>query len=212
MSATEKASASATHDAHGDGSGAVPIEKLELAAARAADGLRRALSTDQSAQAQLREVLQPYSVLQAQMGEWQELHHALHQVLIAFSPFYASLRALGQAGTGSTPTDGRTLLRGWRPCQATVDRLADFESRVEHIRLAPQPPGRAGLGWGARIAALRREIEDRLVEETWSIAGLVDLADEFHDACHGYLSLAERELRLAIEQVQRLYTRLLGGL
>ena len=188
------------------------IEIAELAAARAADALQRALSTDQPAQAQLREVLQPYSLLQAQMGEWQALHHALHQALIAFCPFYASLRAIGQAGIGSTPTDGRTLLQGWRPCQAAVDRLADFESRVEHIWLAPQPPGRISPGWGARIAALRREIEDRLMEETWSIEGLMDLADEFHEACHGYLGLTERELRLAIEKVQRLYARLLGGL
>ena len=188
------------------------IEMAELAAVRAAEGLQRALSTDQPAQAQLREALQPYSVLQAQMGEWQALHHALHQVLIAFSPFYASLRALGQAGIGSTPTDERTLLQGWRPCQATVDRLADLESRAEHTRPAPQPLGRASPDWSARIAALQREIEDRLMEETWSIEGLMDLADEFHEACHGYLSQTERELRLAIETVQRLYARLLGGL
>jgi len=93
-----------------------------------------------------------------------------------------------------------------------VDRLADLESRVEHIWSAPQPPGRTSPGWGARIAALRREIEDRLMEETWSIEGLTDLADEFHEACHGYLNLTERELHLAIENVQRLYVRLLGGL
>jgi hypothetical protein len=42
--------------------------------------------------------------------------------------------------------------------------------------------------------------------------GLIDLADEMSQACHGYLNLADRELRRVIDQVQRLHTRLLGGL
>jgi hypothetical protein len=158
------------------------------------------------------EMLRQISTLQAQLGEWKELHHILHDVLAAFSPFYASLRALshGQAGA----MDGRALLQGWRSCQAEVDRLTDFESSTEYVRLASRREGTTPSwpDWGARIAALRREVEERLREETWDTEGLLDLADEFHHVCDCYLSLADRELRRGVEKVQTLYTRLLGGL
>jgi hypothetical protein len=210
MSTPEEAPASSSHDTQiGD---IVHVEKVELAAARAADALRRALSADDQARAQLLEVLQLLSALQAQLGEWKELHHLLHELLAAFSPFYANLRALGTTEAG--PANGRALLQGWRPCQTEVDRLMDFESGVEHIQLPRRWEGRAAPrpDWGARIASLRREVEDRLREEQWSTEGLIDLADEFNQACDCYLSLADRELRRAVEHVQRLYTHLLGGL
>jgi hypothetical protein len=221
MSTPEGAPASSSHDTDvGDVSGAVHtgrgdiihVEKVELAAARAADALRRALSADDPARAQFLEVLQQLSALQAQLGEWKELHHLLHELLAAFSPFYANLRALGTTEAG--PANGRALLQGWRPCQTEVDRLMDFESGVEHIQLPRRWEGRAAPrpDWGARIASLRREVEDRLREEQWSPEGLIDLADEFNQACDCYLSLADRELRRAVEHVQRLYTHLLGGL
>ena len=210
MSTPEGASASSSHDTQvGD---VIHVAKVELAAARAADALRRALSTDDQARAQLLEALLPLSALQAQLGEWKDLHHLLHELLAAFSPFYANLRALGTAGAG--PANGRALLQSWRPCQTEVDRLMDFESGVEHIQLPRRWEGRAAPrpDWGARIASLRREVEDQLREEQWSIEGLIDLADEFDQACDCYLSLADRELRRAVEHVQRLYTHLLGGL
>jgi hypothetical protein len=221
MSDTEGTSASGDYETRvGDVSGAlhtgrgdvIHIEKVELAATRAADALRRALSTDEETRTQLLEVLQQLSVLQAQLWEWKDLHRILHNMLAAFSSFYADLRALSYVEAG--PTNGRTLLRGWRPCQTEVDRLMDFESRVEYIRLCLRPertvPSRPD--WGARIASLRREVEDRLREERWNAEGLVDLADEFNQACDCYLSLADRELRRVVEKVQRLYTHLIGGL
>jgi hypothetical protein len=210
MSTPEGAPASSSHDTQiGD---TIHVEKVELAAARAADALRRVLSADDQARAQLLEVLQLLSALHAQLGEWKELHHLLHELLAAFSPFYASLRALGTADAG--PANGRALLQGWRPCQTEVDRLMDFESGVEHIQLPRLREGRAAScpDWGTRIASLRREVEDQLREEQWSTAGLIDLADEFNQTCDCYLSLADRELRRVVEHVQRLYTHLLGGL
>ena len=221
MNASEEAPADSSHDtAIDDVAGAVHtgrgdiihIEKVELAATRAADRLRRALSDDDETRAQLLEVLQQLSALQAQLGEWKELHHLLHELLAAFSPFYANLRALDNTGAG--PANGRTLLQGWRPCQTEVDRLMDFEISAEHIRIPRHREGGTASrpGWGARIGSLRREFEDRLREERWSIEGLVDLADEFNQACDCYLSLADRELRRSVEKVQRLYTHLLGGL
>lgn len=221
MSNAEGAPASGDYETRvGDVSGAVHagrgdiihIEKVELAATRAADALRRALSTDEKTRHQLLEVLKQLSALQAQLGEWKELHHILHEVLAAFSPFYAHLRALSSAEAG--PTDRRALLRGWRPCQTEVDRLMDFESSVEYIWQPLHREGGAASqpNWGARIASLRREVEDRLREEKCSTDGLMDLADEFNQACDCYLSLADRELRRVIGKVQRLYTHLLGGL
>ncbi len=199
----------AVHTGRGD---IIHIEKVELAATRAADALRRALSTDEETREQFLGVLQQLSTLQAQLGEWKELHHIMHEVLAAFSPFYANLRALNHAGAG--PTNGRALLRGWRPCQTEMDRLLDFESSVEYIRLSLRRGGTAASrpDWGVRIASLRREVEDRLREERWNTEGLIDLADEFNQACDCYLSLADRELRRVVEKVQRLYTSLLGGL
>jgi hypothetical protein len=221
MSDTENSAADNDYETQvGDVSGAVHtgrgdiihIEKVELAATRAADALRRALSADEETRTQLLELLQQLSALQAQLGEWKELHHILHEILTSFSPFYANLRVLDYAEAG--PANGRALLRGWRPCQAEVDHLMDFESRVEYIPISFHREGAvvSRPDWGARIASLRREVEDRLREERWSVEGLIDLADEFNHACDCYLSLADRELRRAVDKVQRLYTHLLGGL
>ncbi len=186
------------------------IEKIELAATRTADALRQALSGQAETREQLLDLLQRLASLQAQLSEWKELHHILHEILAAFAPFNANLRVLGQAS--ANPGNGRALLQTWRPCQRHVDYLIDFESRAEYIRPASPAPGTALVDWGSRIALLRREVEDRLREAHWSLEGLLDLADEFGYACDCYLSLADRELRRIVEKVQRLYTHLLGGL
>jgi hypothetical protein len=181
MSTPEKAPAGSACDTHS--SDVLPVEKLELAVKRAAARVRHTLVNDDEARAQLVEVLEQLSALQAEVGEWQELHHLLHQLCAAFSPFYTNLRALGDAEV--QPTTGRALLQSWRPCQAGVDRLRGLESG---------------------------EVEDRLMEQAWNTEGLIDLADELDQACDGYLSFTEHELSRAIETVQRLYTHLLGGL
>jgi hypothetical protein len=190
---------------------AVSVHEVELAASRAAVRLQRALADDDEGRALLLELHQALSALQAQVREWEELLHLLHQVLVAFSPFHAHLRALGSVEAG--PPSGRALLQGWRPCQIGVDRLVDFEGRMVHIRSShPGEGATAQPEWGARIATLRHEMEDRLREEKWSIEGLTDLADEFNHACGCYLNLVDRELRRAIEKAQRLHTQVLGGL
>ncbi|MDY6875044.1 MAG: hypothetical protein SWK90_02405 [Chloroflexota bacterium] len=201
--------AGAVHTGRGD---IIHIEKVELAATQAADALRRALSTDEKTRSELLEVLRHLAALQAQLGEWKELHHILHQVLTAFSPFRANLYVLGRAEV--KPTEWRTLLRDWRSCQTEVDQLMDFESGVEYIRHSLRREGATASrpDWGKRIASLRREVEERLREERWSAEGLVDLADELDQTCDCYLSLADRELRRVVEKVQRLYTHLIGGL
>jgi hypothetical protein len=201
--------AGAVHTGSGD---IIHVEKVEVAALRAAGALRSLLDTDEKTRDELMTVLRQLSALQAQLGEWKELHHILHEVSAAFSPFYASLYALDRAEVGSV--DWRALLRGWRPCQTEVDRLADFESRVEYIRESLRREGvRASRpDWGARIGSLQREVEDRLREEQCSAEGLMDLADEFNQACDCYLNLADRELRRSVDKVQRLYTNFVGGL
>jgi len=221
MSTPERTPASSAHDSpSSDGSGAtragdsdvLPIEKLELAAKHAAARVRHALANDDETRAQLVEVLEQLSALQAKVKEWQELHHLLHQLCASFSPFHTNLRALGDAGM--EPSSVRALLQSWRPCQAGVDRLRDLESGMAHTQLPHRPE--AGDAphpdWGARIAALGREVEDRLMEQAWNTEGLIDLADELDQACDGYLSVTERGLGQAVETVQRLYTHLLGGL
>ena len=192
--------------------GESPPAEAELEATRAADLLQRALSGDDETRDQLRGVLARLSTLQAQLREWHELHGILHQLLSAFSPFYAQLRALGPAGVGST--QGRALLQDWRPCQSQVDRLRDFESNAEHLQPVSHREGTTPSrpDWGARLAALRLEMEDRLREDRWSTAGLIDLADEFHHASMAYLGLANHELGTTITTVQRVCTHLAGGL
>jgi len=201
--------AGAVHTGRGD---IIHIEKVELTATRAADALRRALSADDETRTQFLEALQQLSALQAQLGEWKELHHILHEMLTAFSPFHANLRILSRAQV--EPAEWRVLLRGWRACQTEVDRLMDFESSIEYIRASIHRQGDIASrpDWGTRIGSLRREVEDRLREEKCNTEGLVDLADEFDQACDCYLSLADRELRRVVEKVQRLYMHLIGGL
>lgn len=210
MSTPEKAPAGNGGETHaGD---IAHAEQVELTARRTAAHVRRALAHDDETRAQLVELFEQLSALQALLGEWQELHHALHELLTAFSPFHANLRALGDAQAG--PADGRALLQGWRPCQTRVDRLVDFERSVEHIHI-PHRQGREAASrpdWGTRIAVLRREVEDRLIEEAWSTEGLLDLADEFNQTCESYLGFSDRELSSTIEKMQRAYTHLLGGL
>ena len=182
----------------------IQIEAAELAAARAADGLRRALAAEPETHEHLIDVLQRLSAHQDRAHTWLALRRTLHALLTALTPFQANLRAL--TAPTADPADARSLLRIWRPCQTEVDRLVDLaQAAGTH---APSPH----QNWVARIAALRGEMESRLREEAWSIPGLLDLAAEFGQTCHGTLDLIDDQLLEASEQTRRLVTHLLGGL
>lgn len=160
---------------------------------------------NEEARAELQGVIEQLTKLQVQMGEWKERHHLIHEVMSSFAPFYAAVRTLRGDEVG--PMERRTLLQGWRACQTEVDVLLDFiEGCVATIRRSSR------RDWAKHIALLQQELEDTLRDERCSASGLADLAAEFNHACDCYLSLADRELRKAVESVQRLSTRLLEGI
>ena len=179
------------------------IDSRELTTVRAAEALHRALADDAPAQAQLAEAWRELTALQAALSEWAALRRALHFLLTAFSPFYAGLRTLAGRRTAAQSPARRALLQGWRPCQTAADALADCQAGAEHIR----PPD-----WGARIAALRREVEAHLREPRWSVTGLLDVGAELEHACHCYIALADGEIARVSAQTRRLQTHLGGGL
>lgn len=159
--------------------------------------------SDRAAPAAAQDDARQLADLLAQAQSWADLQAALHRVLAAFSPFHAQLRAPDPQTL--EPASGRTLLRVWLPCQRRVDRLMDLEAQSDRA-------GSARPQWGARIASLRAEMEDRLREEMWSSEGLLDLADEFEHVCGCYLTLADDALRRTLDEARRLHARLFGGL
>jgi hypothetical protein len=178
---------------------------MELAAQRAGDALGQAFSSDRKARMELQGVIAQLTELQIQMGKWKELHHLIHKVMSSFAPFYANVQALRENGVG--PMERRAPLQDWRACQTEVDVLLDF---VEGSGATIWRPSRRD--WAQRITQLRQELEDTLRDDRCSVSGLAELAAEFSHACDCYLSMADRELREAVESVQRLSTRLLGGI
>lgn len=183
---------------------------MELAAQRAGDALSHALSGDKTARVELQGVIAQLTELQIQMGRWKELHHLIHKVMSSFAPFYADVQAFRGDEVG--PMERRGSLQDWRACQTEVDVLLDFieGSTAEGSTATVQRPARRD--WAHRIALLRQELEDTLRDERCSASGLAELAAEFNHACGCYLSLADQELRKVVESVQRLSTRLLGGI
>jgi hypothetical protein len=178
---------------------------MELVAQRAGDALGQALSSDSKARMELQEVIAQLTELQIQMGKWKELHHLIHKVMSSFAPFYANVQALRENGAG--PMGRRAPLQDWLACQTEVDVLLDF---VEGSGATIWRPSRRD--WAQRIALLQQELEDTLRDARCSVSGLAELAAEFSHACDCYLSMADRELREAVEGVQRLSARLLGGI
>lgn len=199
----------AVHTGRGD---IIHVEKIELMAERVRDTLQRALPTDEQARIELREVVSELTALQAQMAEWKELHHLLHELLAAFSPFHARLVLFGENGLNAP--ECQALLQNWRPCQDRVDMLVDFAEGVEHIGHPFERAGRElrGERWAVEIVALQLLFEDTLKEDNPSPASLLELAEEFNSACHRHLALADRKLRIVVDKLQRLSTRLLGGM
>lgn len=182
--------------------------EIERAAACVAEGLRRILAADREARDRVGEALHLLSTLQGRIDEWQELRRILQGVIVSFSPFYLRLRSLGCRERDSV--DVRAVLLAWRLCQGEIDSLIDSESRMQ-VRCAVRKEGESP-DWVARVASLRRELENRLRRETWPIEELIDLADEFYHVCSCYLDWVARELHREVEMTQRLYACLFGGL
>ena len=221
MSDAEGAPASSGHETQvGDVSGLVHtgsgdiihIEKVEWMAERVGQALQHSLPTDEKTQAELREVITEITALQAQMSEWKELHHLLHELLVAFAPFHARLTPPGDDGFGATVR--QALLQNWRVCQDELDILMDFAEDIEHIGRPFRREGRElrGERWVVEIVALQLLLEDALKEDRPSPESLLELTGEFNSACHRHLALVDRKLRVVVGKLQRLSTRLLGGI
>lgn len=189
-----------------------PIERIEWMAERARQTIRDALPDDQEARSELREVVATISALQAELAEWSALHHRLHELLTAFGPFYARATSLEPAVLDASTC--QALLKSWRPCQDALGRLIDFAADVQHIG----PPFRRddqhlrGGRWAVELVALQRLLEDALKEQRPSPGSIVELTETFHDACQRHLGLVGRELRTCVDKLQRVSTRLLGGI
>jgi hypothetical protein len=200
---------SAGHAGHGN---AIPLEKIEWMAERARETLQHSLPTDEQARAELRQVIEELTALQAHMVEWKEYHHLLHEVLAAFSLFHTQLIPFGEDGLGTA--ERQALLQNWRLCQERLDVLVDFAEEVDHIGSPFHREGRKlrGERWIVEIVALQLLFEDVLKEDNPSPESLLELADAFNSACHRHLTLADRKLRTVVDKLQRLSKRLLGGM
>jgi len=199
----------AVHTGRGD---IIPIEKIAWMAERARDTLRHSLPTDEQARAELGEVIAELGALQAQIAEWKECHHLLHEVLTTFSLFHTRLTPFG--GDGFSATERQALLQNWRLCQDGLDMLVDFAEEVGHIGSPFRREGRElrGERWVVEIVALQLLFEDALKEDNPSPGSLLELAEEFDNTCHRHLALADRKLRTVVDRSQRLSTCLLGGM
>ncbi|MBU0704641.1 MAG: hypothetical protein KKC18_12340 [Chloroflexi bacterium] len=167
--------------------------------------------TDEHTRSELREVVSELGALQAQVAEWSELHHLLHEIWTAFSLFRVQLAPPGEKGFGAD--ERQAILQDWRLCQARLDALADFGGEIEHIGAPLRREGRElrGERWVVEIVALQLLFEDALKEDVLDPASLFELAQEFNSACHRHLAAANRRLRATVDKFQRLSTHLLGG-
>ncbi len=190
----------------------IHVEEIEWMAERVRETLQHSLPTDEQAQAELCEVIAKLTALQARMAGWKELHHLLHEVLVAFSLFHTRVIPFGEGGFSAD--ERQALLQNWRPCQDRVDMLVDFAEEIEHIGRPFRREGRElrGERWVVEIVALQLLLENALKEEHPSPESLLELAEEFNSVCHRHLALTDRKLRAVMDKLQRLSTRLLGGM
>jgi len=220
MNGVEGAPASGARTAQSDGGpgpaeaelgNVIHVTQLERMAERANAALRDALPADAEARAELYEVIAEILSLQGQIMEWVNLHHLLHEVLLALSPFRAALDP--SATDDLSPAERQALLQDWRLCQERADLLMDFAEDVKYIghpfRQAEQEL--RGERWAVETVTLRLQLEDTLKEDHPSPRALYDLAEDLYTACHQCLALADRHLLAAVGQLERLSRRLLGG-
>jgi hypothetical protein len=178
----------------------------------ASGALQHSLPTDERVRAELRQVIAELTALQAQVAEWSECHHLLHEVLAAFSLFHARLISSGE--DGSSAAGRQALLQNWRLCQDRLDTLVDFAEEIDHIGNPFRREGRQlrGERWVVEIVALQLLLEDALKEDNPSPESLIELGEAFNSACHRHLALADRKLRTVVDKLQRLSAYLLGGM
>jgi hypothetical protein len=189
----------------------IESERVERMALRVHEALRQALPTDKQVRAELRQVIAELTALEARVAEWTELHHLLHELLVALAPLHAQLILLENEELDTAKL--QALLRQWRLCQEKTDALADFGEDIVHIGRPLRREGRElhGERWAVDIVAIQLLFEGTLKEDHPSPESLLERTDEFNGLCHRYLALANRELRMAVDRLQRLSTRLLGG-
>lgn len=190
----------------------VPVERIEWMAERVSEAVNRALPADEQLRSELREIIMRLIALQSEIAEWSELHHLLHELLAAFLLFRACLVGLKRSRLGAA--DLQALLQNWRPCQDRIDVLVDF---AEGVGCIGRPFQRAagelrGEHWVVDIVALQLQFEDVLKEERVDPVGTLELAEEFTSCCLHHLALANRELRAAVDGLQRVSTCLAGGM
>jgi hypothetical protein len=110
----------------------------------------------------------------------------LHVFQAALTAFRASLSRLDRPT--ATPGDAHEPLREWLLCQAALDALPGIPGGEPHV---------------VRLSVLRREMEERLREEMWSIGGVLECTAELDQACAAYLTFADRHLRRALDAARR---------
>ncbi len=120
----------------------------------------------------------------SQAAAWQRVIHGLHVFQAALDGFRAALSRLDRPLVA--PADAPELLPEWLACQSALDELPD----------AP------GLSASDRLALARREMEEYLRGDRWSVAGLRGCAAELGQTCAAELAAADRELRRALAAAQ----------
>jgi hypothetical protein len=199
-------------EASSGGGRTVAFDQVEQKAKAVGELLRRALPSDGQEQADLREVIATLAALHVQLIEWVELHRLIHDLLAALAPFHALLTSVGASALGVA--ERQALLQSWRPCQRCADELADFAEEIEYIGRPFRQNGHEleGGQWVVGVVAFQTLVEGALKEEDLDPGSLLELVEELDSACHRHLAVADRGLRTAVGEVQRLTTNLLGGL
>jgi hypothetical protein len=189
---------------------ATSTDRIERKARKAGGALRQTLAEE--VRIDLGEVVAMQASLQARLAEWLELHHLVHEVLVALAPFRALLASSEEGGLGAV--ERQALLQSWCLCQRCVDGLADFAEAVEHIGRRFRRNGREldGEHWVVDFVALQVLLEDVLMEDKLSPGSLLELTEALDSACHRHLAVADHNLRMVADGMQSLSASLWGGL
>jgi hypothetical protein len=184
---------------------------IERTARKVGRTLQRALSRDKEARAELSLVAAEILSRTDRLDEWRMLHHLLHEVLVAVGPFRANLE-LAASGSGLSVAQRQSLLQNWRICQDRMDALANFADGVRWIGrpFRQERSELRGAPWAVDTVGLRLLVEDALKEDPPNTENLREITDEFTDACHRHMALADQHLQDVLDEIKHLFTCLLG--